>query len=183
MVTSAERLRRLLALVPYVAARRVVGLAETAATFEHLRGSDNSTTEETGEQSDKPLISTFLATEGIPELLRVPDVAGSTAGRGSVPSYPAVEAAVRALARVVEYTAWLEEPHGELVPPERVDEAAARRLVTRVLGEAPKGRDLTFSELRALLASYDIDLWDRIEWHGLRLDERPDRYREATNSM
>jgi proteasome accessory factor C len=33
MVTSAERLRRLLALVPYVAARRVVGLAETAETF------------------------------------------------------------------------------------------------------------------------------------------------------
>src|SRR5487761_517969 len=33
MVTSTERLRRLLALVPYVAARRVVGLAETAATF------------------------------------------------------------------------------------------------------------------------------------------------------
>lgn len=33
MVTSAERLRRLLALVPYVAARRAVGLAETAATF------------------------------------------------------------------------------------------------------------------------------------------------------
>jgi proteasome accessory factor C len=33
MVTSGERLRRLLALVPYVATRRVVGLAETAATF------------------------------------------------------------------------------------------------------------------------------------------------------
>ena len=33
MVTSAQRLRRLLALVPYVATRRVVGLAETAATF------------------------------------------------------------------------------------------------------------------------------------------------------
>jgi proteasome accessory factor C len=33
MVTSAERLRRLLALVPYVSARRVVGLAETAQTF------------------------------------------------------------------------------------------------------------------------------------------------------
>jgi proteasome accessory factor C len=33
MVTSAERLRRLLALVPYVSARRVVGLAETAAAF------------------------------------------------------------------------------------------------------------------------------------------------------
>jgi len=33
MVTSAERLRRLLALVPYVASRKVVGLAETAETF------------------------------------------------------------------------------------------------------------------------------------------------------
>ena len=42
-----------------------------------------------GEQSDKPLVSTFLGAEGVPELLRVPDVAGSTAGRGSVPSYPA----------------------------------------------------------------------------------------------
>jgi proteasome accessory factor C len=33
MVTSAQRLRRLLALVPYVVNRRSVGLAETAATF------------------------------------------------------------------------------------------------------------------------------------------------------
>jgi proteasome accessory factor C len=33
IVTSAERLRRLLALVPYVAARRAVGLAEAAETF------------------------------------------------------------------------------------------------------------------------------------------------------
>jgi acyl-CoA synthetase (NDP forming)/GNAT superfamily N-acetyltransferase len=116
-----------------------------------------------GEQSDKPLVSTFLATEGIPELLRVPDVAGSTAGRGSVPSYPAVEAAVRALARVVEYTRWLEEPHGELVPAEKVDEMAARRLVNKVLHEVKSGRDLTFEEVHDLLASYDIDLWDRIE--------------------
>jgi proteasome accessory factor C len=33
MVTSAERLRRLLALVPYVVARQAVSLSETAATF------------------------------------------------------------------------------------------------------------------------------------------------------
>ena len=70
-----------------------------------------------GEQSDKPLVSTFLGTEGIPELLRVPDVAGSTAGRGSVPSYPAVEAAVRALARVVEYAVWLRTPDGRGARP------------------------------------------------------------------
>ena len=33
-----------------------------------------------GEQSDKPLVSTFLGAEGVPELLRVPDVAGRSAG-------------------------------------------------------------------------------------------------------
>ncbi|MGZ4495539.1 MAG: acetate--CoA ligase family protein, partial [Nocardioides sp.] len=116
-----------------------------------------------GEQSDKPLVSTFLATEGIPELLRVPDVAGSTAGRGSVPSYPAVEAAVRALARVVEYAAWRAKPEGELVAPEEVDEVAAKRLVETVLRGAPGGRDLTFDELHTLLAAYGVDLWARVE--------------------
>jgi acyl-CoA synthetase (NDP forming) len=114
-----------------------------------------------GEQSDKPLVSTFLASEGIPELLRVPDVAGATAGRGSVPSYPAVEAAVRALARVVEYAAWRAKPLGELVPAEAVDVMAARMLVARILRDAEGGRDLTFEELRQLLAAYDIDLWLR----------------------
>jgi acyl-CoA synthetase (NDP forming)/RimJ/RimL family protein N-acetyltransferase len=116
-----------------------------------------------GEQSDKPLVSTFLASEGVPELLRVPDVAGSTAGRGSVPSYPAVEAAVRALARVVEYAAWRAKPEGEPVPPESVDTAAARRLVGGALQTSPQGRDLTFEEMRTLLDAYGIDLWERVE--------------------
>ena len=114
-----------------------------------------------GEQSDKPLVSTFLASEGIPELLRVPDVAGSTAGRGSVPSYPAVEAAVRALARVVEYAAWRAKPVGEPVPPDSVDAAAARLLVSKILATDEAGRDLTFDELHTLLGAYGIDLWQR----------------------
>ena len=116
-----------------------------------------------GEQSDKPLVSTFLASEGIPELLRVPDLAGSTAGRGSVPSYPAVEAAVRALARVVGYAAWRAKPVGDPVPPESVDLAAARRLVAGILHQHPAGRELDHDELRALLAAYDIDLWPHRE--------------------
>ena len=90
-----------------------------------------------GEQSDKPLVSSFLGAEGVPELLRVPDVAGSTAGRGSVPSYPAVEAAVRALARVVGYAVWLRTPDGAAVDPGDVDPAAAKRLVSEVLAAAP----------------------------------------------
>ena len=114
-----------------------------------------------GEQSDKPLVSTFLAGEGIPELLRVPDLAGSTAGRGSVPSYPAVEAAVRALARVVEYAAWRAKPQGRPVAPDSVDAVSARRLVAAVLHEHPDGRSLAFEEVRTLLDAYGIDLWER----------------------
>ncbi|HCB05697.1 MAG TPA: GNAT family N-acetyltransferase [Nocardioides bacterium] len=112
-----------------------------------------------GEQSDKPLVSTFLGAEGIPELLRVPDVAGSTAGRGSVPSYPAVEAAVRALARVVEYAVWLRTPDGRPPDAESVDLAAAQSIIGRALSASPDGVDLGADDLQQLLAAYGIDLW------------------------
>jgi acyl-CoA synthetase (NDP forming)/RimJ/RimL family protein N-acetyltransferase len=115
------------------------------------------------EQSDKPMVSSFLGREGVPELLRVPDLAGSTAGRGSVPSYPAVEQAVRALARVVDYASWLDRQ------PEEGDEVltgldhdAATRMLVDVLVETPEGRDLTYVECQRLLGHYGIDLWDRI---------------------
>ncbi len=113
-----------------------------------------------GEQSDKPLVSSFLGAEGVPELLRVPDVAGHTAGRGSVPSYPAVEAAVRALARVVGYAIWLRTPDGPTVAAEDVDAMAAKELVTEVLAEAPDGTDLSQPQLTRLLAAYGIELWE-----------------------
>jgi acyl-CoA synthetase (NDP forming)/RimJ/RimL family protein N-acetyltransferase len=116
-----------------------------------------------GEQSDKPLVSTFLGSEGVPELLRVPDVAGSTAGRGSVPSYPAVEAAVRALARVVEYAVWLRTPDGPAPDAGTVDAVAARQLVGQVLSRSAQGgeaAELTQAELTELLAAYDIALWE-----------------------
>jgi acyl-CoA synthetase (NDP forming) len=80
-----------------------------------------------------------------------------------VPSYPAVEAAVRALARVVDYAAWRDQPLGELVAPDEVDAAAAKRLVGKMLVDDPAGRDLTFAELRDLLDCYGIDLWERVE--------------------
>lgn len=112
-----------------------------------------------GEQSDKPLVSSFLGAEGVPELLRVPDVAGSTAGRGSVPSYPAVEAAVRALARVVEYAVWLRTPDGPAPDPAEVDLGSARQLVNTVLSEHPQGSSLTRDQVGELLGSYGIKLW------------------------
>ncbi|MCF6377602.1 bifunctional GNAT family N-acetyltransferase/acetate--CoA ligase family protein [Nocardioides KLBMP 9356] len=113
-----------------------------------------------GEQSDKPIVSTFLGTEGVPELLRVPDVAGSSAGRGSVPSYPAVEAAVRALAHVVEYAVWLRVPQATFTDTESADLGSARHLVNEVLMNHPEGRDLDFEEQNRLLRAYGIDLWD-----------------------
>ncbi len=113
-----------------------------------------------GEQSDKPLVSSFLGAEGVPELLRVPDVAGSTAGRGSVPSYPAVEAAVRALARVVEYAVWLRTPEGPALDPAEVDLLSARVVVNQALAREPAGTELRTDETRAVLAAYGIDVWD-----------------------
>ncbi len=113
-----------------------------------------------GEQSDKPIVSTFLGTEGVPELLRVPDVAGSSAGRGSVPSYPAVEAAVRALAHVVEYAVWLRVPQATVADLPSIDRDSARHLVNELLMNHPEGRDLDFGEQHRLLKAYGIDLWD-----------------------
>lgn len=112
-----------------------------------------------GEQSDKPLVSSFLGAEGVPELLRVPDVAGHTAGRGSVPSYPGVESAVRALARVVEYAVWLRTPDGTPIDPAEVDAPSAKALVTRLLADNPDGTDLDLDSLTGLLAAYGIELW------------------------
>jgi len=112
-----------------------------------------------GEQSDKPIVSSFLGAEGVPELLRVPDVAGSSAGRGSVPSYPAIESAVRALASVVGYAVWLRTPNGPAATLDGVDPVAAKQFVNRLLIAHPDGRDLEPDELRTLLAAYGIDLW------------------------
>ena len=113
-----------------------------------------------GEQSDKPLVSSFLGAEGVPELLRVPDVRGSTAGRGSVPSYPAVEDAVRALARVVEYAVWLRTPNGPTVVPDGIDPGAAKALVQRLQVDHPDGTELEPGDVTALLSSYGISMWE-----------------------
>jgi len=114
-----------------------------------------------GEQSDKPLVTSFLGAEGVPELLRVPDVAGSTAGRGSVPSYSSVESAVRALARVVEYAVWLRTPDApsQAEPDEPVDVMAARQMVREMLAAQPQGGDLGRDQVTRLLAAYGVELW------------------------
>ncbi len=118
-----------------------------------------------GEQSDKPIVSTFLGSEGVPELLRVPDLAGGSAGRGSVPSYSAPESAVRALARVVNYAEWAARDHGTFPHHDDYRSGDARALIENVLEIAPRGAVLSTEQVHALLACYGIDLWTWINVH------------------
>jgi acetyl coenzyme A synthetase (ADP forming)-like protein len=95
-----------------------------------------------------PVISTFMATHGTPEIL--------SDGQSRIPSYPFPEAAARALAHAVEYGKWLAAPEGATpnFPDVRREEAAA--IVAHALREG--GRWLTLKETEDLLGCYGISL-------------------------
>ncbi|SEL58868.1 Acyl-CoA synthetase (NDP forming) [Blastococcus sp. DSM 46786] len=107
--------------------------------------------------SGKPIVASFLSTEGVPEELAVLDEHG-VPGRGSVPSYSTPERAVIALAKAVQYAEWRRRPVGDVPELPDVDEAAAERIVRAALAGAPAGRELTDDELIGLLAAYGIPL-------------------------
>ena len=109
------------------------------------------------EGAQKPIVASFLSTEGIPPELTVLDENDMPA-RGSVPSYSTPERAVIALAKVAEYARWRRRPVGELPELTDVDDAAGTAMVHAVLGDSPQGRDLTDDELIALLATYGVPL-------------------------
>jgi acyl-CoA synthetase (NDP forming)/GNAT superfamily N-acetyltransferase len=106
---------------------------------------------------DKPVLSTFLAAEGIPAELSVPGPDG-TPRFGSVPSYPGPERAVLALARAVRYSAWRARPVGEFPTPDGMDPARARELVAAALVGHPGGRALTDDEAVDLLAAAGVEI-------------------------
>jgi acyl-CoA synthetase (NDP forming)/RimJ/RimL family protein N-acetyltransferase len=115
------------------------------------------TLRDVAQRSAKPIVASFLSTEGIPPELAVLDESGMPA-RGSVPSYSTPERAVISLAKVTEYAHWRQRPVGELPELPDVDEATAKTLVRQVLADAPAGRELTDRELIALLAAYGVPL-------------------------
>jgi acyl-CoA synthetase (NDP forming)/RimJ/RimL family protein N-acetyltransferase len=104
---------------------------------------------------DKPIVSTFLATEGIPAELAVPGPDGSPA-RGSIPSYPSPERAVLALARAYRYARWRSAPQGSLDRPDGLDADAARAIVADAVGDGLV--ELSDADAVRLLSCYGIEI-------------------------
>jgi acyl-CoA synthetase (NDP forming) len=115
---------------------------------------------EVASTSRVPVLTTFLGTEGVPAPLRRHGPGGE-ALRGSVPSYPTPERAVRALAAAARYAAWRRRPTGSLPELDGIDAAGARELVEDVLTRTPAGRELTPAEATRLLAAYGLPLVER----------------------
>ncbi|MCR3751383.1 Acyl-CoA synthetase (NDP forming) [Lentzea californiensis] len=95
----------------------------------------------------KPIVSTFLAVEGIPDELKMP-------GKGSIPSYASPERAVLALARTIRYARWRAAPQGTFVRPGGIDLDRARSIVDN------PGSELRLDDRKAveLLECYGIDV-------------------------
>jgi acyl-CoA synthetase (NDP forming)/GNAT superfamily N-acetyltransferase len=106
----------------------------------------------------KPIVSTFLAVEGVPAELAVLSEDGSPT-RGSVPSYPSPERAVTALASVIRYAAWRERPQGSLVRPAGLHVDKAQEIAREIVA-AEEGQTSVLSDEDAvrLLACYGIDV-------------------------
>ncbi len=86
-------------------------------------------------RSAKPIVTAYLGHQGIPEELRLVGEDGETL-RGSVPSYPAPEDAVRALAHATRYARWRQRSHGRHPELSDIDSARARALITKALADA-----------------------------------------------
>lgn len=107
---------------------------------------------------DKPIVSTFLAAEGVPDELAVLSEDGVPT-RGSVPSYPSPERAVNALARVVRYAAWRQRPQGSLVRPAGLHVEQAQVIVRELLAaEDGKATLLSDDDVVRLLGCYGIEV-------------------------
>lgn len=105
----------------------------------------------------KPVVSTFLAAEGVPDELAVPGPDG-VPGKGSVPSYPSPERAVLSLARVNRYARWRAAPQGHFVRPSGITPERAQERVGQWLADGV--HHLSDEQALELLGCYGIDVVD-----------------------
>ncbi|MDP0397685.1 bifunctional acetate--CoA ligase family protein/GNAT family N-acetyltransferase [Tsukamurella strandjordii] len=108
----------------------------------------------------KPIVSTFLAFDGVTELLAVTDEDGVRV-RGSVPSYPEPERAARVLANGWKYAQWRARPVSDVARPDGTDAESARTMVRELL--PPANGDggsvtLTFEQGAELLRLYGVEV-------------------------
>ncbi|MEZ5211410.1 GNAT family N-acetyltransferase [Gordonia sp. PP30] len=111
-------------------------------------------TESTGHWN-KPIVTTFLAVEGIPAGLSVAGPQGVPM-RGSIPSYPTPERAAGALGLSWRYARWRARPDAVEVELSGVSAEHARSYVRELLGDGP--RELSTIETATVLAWYGIDV-------------------------
>lgn len=118
---------------------------------------------EADQRQAKPIVSNFLAVEGVPDELAVLGADGVPA-RGSIPSYPSPERAVDALARVIRYAAWRQRPVGSLARPPGLHPQLAQQIVDRALSRSSERERLegslrmTDTECLELLRCYGIEV-------------------------
>jgi len=131
-------------VVVYVPTVATPGLAHAAA----LRAAVSRAT--------VPVVTTFLAVDGLVEKLSVVGADGMAA-RGSVPSFRTPERAVAALAQAVTYGAWLARPAGAAPDLPGINTEAARALIGRMRGPNDRERAMSEAELTGLLDCYGVD--------------------------
>nr|WP_232017123.1 GNAT family N-acetyltransferase [Gordonia insulae] len=111
----------------------------------------------------KPIVTTFLAVEGIPPGLMKPGANGLP-DVGSIPSYASPERAANALARSWQYARWRQRPESEVHRPDDTDPEAARMFVRESMDGPDDGADSTGErtlghvESATLLAWYGISV-------------------------
>jgi len=107
--------------------------------------------------SKKPVVSTFLASRSVPEMLRVSDEHGGAA-RGSIPSFSSPQYAVGALAKVTMYGEWRLRADSGIPTLTGIDRDGAEAFVEDFLRRHPRGADLGPDDRQHLLSFYDIGI-------------------------
>ncbi len=114
-------------------------------------------------RATKPIVSVMFAVEGVHDLLLRLSADGVPV-MGTIPTFGAVEDAVRALGAVTHYSLWRHRPTGAPVDLDDVDDERASGLVREWLaGRGPDDAvELTASQAAELVGCYGIDVWASI---------------------
>ncbi|MDV7172173.1 GNAT family N-acetyltransferase [Gordonia amicalis] len=112
-----------------------------------------------GADGAKPIVTTFLAVEGIPPGLTKPGPNGLPE-RGSIPSYASPERAAAALARAWQYAKWRMRPESGVHRAEGTDPEAARMYVREAMDSDGSSSDRLLGQVESakLLRWYGISV-------------------------